>query len=333
MASEGVLFGVPMMATALTNRRLSRGLLLGISLSLLALGCGPSKADYQAQLDKYNALAAKNQATEDELAKEKARGDKLAAELEAMGFKLDEEGEEKDKLLRALEEYKARADALERIKKRFEKLRAKLEELTKLGLKISIRKNRMVISLPGDVLFASGKDELQQKGEEILDKVAKVIRDDAELAKRTYQVAGHTDNEKLSSAVVIKQFKDNWGLSLMRARTVLLFLISPTADPKNPGGGLDPSLWSASGYGETDPVASNAGKYGKEKNRRVELIMMPNVEEMLDLKSLVDEGTEEEVDPEAVKEATRAEALADAEKSEGSSKKADPKKTDAKAKP
>lgn len=315
-----------MMARTLTHRPLGRGLLLGCALTLAALGCGPSKADYQAQIDKYNQLAAKNQATEDELAKEKARGDKLQAELEAMGFKLDAEGAEKDKLVRALEEYKSRADALERIKKRFEKLRKKLEELTKLGLKISIRKNRMVISLPGDVLFASGRDDLQAKGKEILGKVATVIRDDAELAKRTYQVAGHTDNEKITSAAALSQFKDNWGLSLMRARTVLLYLIAPTGDAKNPGGGLDPSLWSASGYGETDPVASNAGKFGKEKNRRVELIMMPNVEEMLDLKSLADEGTEEKVDAEAEKEATKAQALADAEEAEG-------KKANDKAKP
>lgn len=320
-----------MMARTLTQSRLSRGLLLGCALSLVALGCGPSKADYQAQIDKYNQLAAKNQATEDELAKEKARAEKLQAELEAMGFKLDAEGEEKGKLLKALEEYKSRADALERIKKRFEKLRKKLEELTKLGLKISIRKNRMVISLPGDVLFASGRDDLQAKGKEILGKVATVIRDDAELAKRTYQVAGHTDNEKITSAAALSQFKDNWGLSLMRARTVLLYLIAPNADPKNPGGGLDPSLWSASGYGETDPVASNAGKFGKERNRRVELIMMPNVEEMLDLKSLADEGTDEKIDEASAKEAARAQALAEAEEAED--KKADAKKPDSKAKP
>lgn len=313
-----------MMARTLHRTRLvhrtALGLLAGFSLSLAS--CGPSKADYQAQLDKYNKLAKEHEATEDELAKEKARAEKLEAELEAMGYKLNATGAENDKLLKALDEYKERADALERIKKRFEKLRKKLEELTKLGLKISIRKNRMVISLPGDVLFASGKDELQAKGKEILAKVAQVVRDDNELAKRTYQVAGHTDNEKITSAVVLKQFKDNWGLSLMRARTVLLYLIAPSSDPKSPGGGLDPSLWSASGYGETDPIASNAGKYGKEKNRRVELIMMPNVEEMLDLKSLADEGTEKEIDEESQKEATRAEVLADAKEAEGPPKPA-----------
>lgn len=274
-----------MMGRILLRHRTSLALLIGSSLALGACG-GYSEEEMQAQLDKYNQLAAKNQATEDELAELKAKADQLRKELEGLGFQLSASGAERERLLDALDEYKERAAALERIKERFEVLRRKLDELTQLGLKIEIRKNRMVISLPGDVLFSSGKAELQDKGKEILGKVAKVIHDDADLSKRTYQVAGHTDNEKIQSGTALKEFKDNWGLSLMRARTVLLFLVAPADDEKKPGGGLDSSLWSASGYGDTDPVASNSDAAGKQKNRRVELIMMPNVEEMLDLKSL-----------------------------------------------
>jgi chemotaxis protein MotB len=268
-----------------------RHLLVG-SLAMVTVACGHSEKEWQAQLDKYNNLASKHKSTEEELAAVKAHAAKLEDQLEAMGFKLNAEGEEKQKLVEALDEYKKRAAALERIKARFERLRQKLEELTKLGLNIDIRKNRMVISLPGDVLFASGKDKLEAQGLDILGKVATVIRDDAELARRTYQVAGHTDNEKIESVVTRKEFKDNWGLSLMRARTVLLYLIQPVDAEKNPGGGLDASLWSASGYGDTDPISSNESKEGRQQNRRVELIMMPNMEEMLDLKSLASEPTD-----------------------------------------
>ena len=270
-----------------------RALLLG-TLALGTVGCGHSEEEWQAQLDKYNQLAAKQQSTEDELAAARAKTKALEDELEALGFQLHAEGAEKQKLLDALDEYKMRAAALERIKARFENLRRKLEELTKLGLNIDIRKNRMVISLPGDVLFASGKDVLEDKGTEILAKVANVIREDEDLAKRTYQVAGHTDDQKIESLSTKKKFQDNWGLSLMRARTVLLYLIQPVDDEKSPGGGLDSSLWSASGYGDTDPIAPNESTEGRQKNRRVELIMMPNVEEMLDLKSLASEPASEE---------------------------------------
>ena len=280
---------------------------------MLAPSCGYSEDEWKAQLAKYEALDAKNKELEAALEKERARVVELAGQLEKMGVKLSSEGSEKEKLAQdmaqmkaALAEYQQRAETLERIKQRFELLRSKLQKLTDLGLDVRIRNNRMVISLPGDVLFASGKDELRKDGERILLQVADVIRGDASLKDRLYQVAGHTDDQPLKRAA--ETFHDNWGLSLMRARQVLVFLVGspdgekktsaeaakkPLADKKTAGelerrgGGLDPKRWSASGYGETDPVASNDSPAGRAKNRRVELILMPDVEEMLDLKSLL----------------------------------------------
>ena len=124
---------------------------------------------------------------------------------------------------RALKEYQERAAQLERIKQRFEVLRDKLKKLTELGLKVEIRRNRMVIRLPGDVLFSSGDDKLRDNGVKVLDAVADVIRNDKQLAGRYFQIAGHTDNKPLKGG----RFGDNWGLSAMRARQVLLYLIAP----------------------------------------------------------------------------------------------------------
>ena len=179
---------------------------------------------------------------------------------------------------RALEDYKRRAEQLEAIKKRFELLREKLQALTKLGLNVTVRNNRMVIQLPGDVLFDSGRETLKKDGTEILVKVAEVIRNDAGLAARSFQVAGHTDDAPLQGG----RFKDNWGLSVMRAREVLAFLV----DASEKGGRLNPKKWSASGYGEMDPVKPNDTPENKQSNRRCELVVLPNVEEMLDLKTL-----------------------------------------------
>ena len=89
-------------------------------------------------------------------------------------------------------------------------------------------------------------------------------------------------------------FKDNWGLSLARARTVLIFLVTPNAPAKDPkagpvGGGLNPKHWAASGYGETDPQIGSVEQQDKDqqqKNRRVELVVQPNVEEMLNLNNI-----------------------------------------------
>ncbi len=277
---------------------------IGVGLLIAALsGCGYSEDEWQAQLAKYSELDSQHKREEAELAQTRAelletqsRATTLSDELTKMGVdvetlsaKLLAEGTEKERLVadvdelkRAVTEYQARAAQLERIRSRFEVLRGKLQKLTKMGLKVEVRHNRMVISLPGDVLFPSGKDQLRDGGKDVLMAVADVIRTDAQLAERFFQVAGHTDAQPLKGG----QFKDNWGLSAMRARTVLVFLISPVGT-KDGGGGLDPTRLHAAGYGDTDPVAGNETPAEREKNRRVELVLMPNIEEMLDLKSLI----------------------------------------------
>jgi chemotaxis protein MotB len=263
-------------------------------LGATMVGCGYSEEEWQAQLDKYNRLQSEHQGTQDklnrttaELEGAQARVSDLEKQLEAAGIdisKLKENFstqiselsatlEEREK---ALAEYKARAKQLEKIKARFELLRQKLDALTKLGLAVEIRRNRMVISLPGDVLFDSGRDTLRKEGEEILDKVASVIRADASLKVRDYQVAGHTDDKPLKGGV----FRDNWGLSLMRARSVLMYLVDPE------DGQLPVEHWSAAGFADMDPVASNATDEGRQKNRRCDLIVVPSVEEMLDLREI-----------------------------------------------
>jgi chemotaxis protein MotB len=285
---------------------LYRGILPLVLLAVSAQGCGYSEEEWKAQLDKYAQLQREHQATQGRLSQvqteldgEQARVAELTKQLEAAGVdisklnenlqgassqisKLSSTLEEQE---RALSEYKARARQLEQIKARFETLKKKLDELTKLGLNVNIRRNRMVISLPGDVLFDSGRETLKKDGKEILLKVAGVIKNDASLLSRDYQVAGHTDNKPLQGG----PFRDNWGLSLMRAREVLLFLVGQ-ADPKLPpekqGGGLPLAHWSAVGFADTDPVAPNDTDDGRQKNRRCDLIVVPSVEEMLDLKAI-----------------------------------------------
>jgi len=252
--------------------------------SLLA-GCGYSEDEWKAQLAKYNELESSSAAKQADLEKKRADLEKeleaakqrvsdLEKQLQDAGAdvkKMNSTLEDKEK---ALAEYQARAKQLEAIKARFELLRKKLDELTKLGLAVSIRRNRMVISLPGDVLFDTGKVELKKDGEEILKKVAGVIKGDKSLVDRDYQVAGHTDNKQFTGG----PFNDNWGLSLMRARQVLLYTIGK--------GDLPVANWSAAGFADTDPVAGNDTPDGKKKNRRCEIIVLPDVDEMLDLSKI-----------------------------------------------
>ncbi len=242
---------------------------------VLVLGCGHSEEEWQAELTKYNQVVLERDAKDKELQDAKARVAQLEEDLKRMGFQTAKLESTLDDQTRALNEYKARARQLEAIKARFDLLRRKLEELTRMGLAVHIRHNRMVISMPGDVLFDTGKDTLRKDGKDILGKVAAVIASDPSLRNRTYQVAGHTDNQPLKGGV----FHDNWGLSLMRGRSVLLFLVGD-------GGILPKQNWSAAGFADTDPVASNATPDGQQKNRRCDIIVVPSAEEMLDLSNL-----------------------------------------------
>lgn len=257
-----------------------------LALSLLANGCGHSEDEWQAMLAKSNAAqtdASKRQADlEKELAEAKQKNKELEDQLKNAGVNLKQAETDKSAMAstlaereKALAEYKARAAKLEAMRARFELLRKKLDDLTKIGLAVSIRHNRMIISMPGDVLFDTGKDTLRKEGEDILKKVAGVVRADKTLVDRDYQVAGHTDSQPLQKP----PFFDNWGLSLMRSRAVLLYLVG-----KN--GNMPRQHWSAAGFADTDPIANNATKDGQQKNRRCEIIVVPDVDEMIDLKEI-----------------------------------------------
>jgi chemotaxis protein MotB len=265
------------------------GLGVFVAFFLILVGCGHTDeemAQKQREIDKLNAdlQAAKAQMTQDQARYNDAQTEiaKLQGDLKAAGINVQQSKGEAERLQQALNEYKTRADQLAAIEQRFRDLKAKLDKLNSIGLKVVVRGNRMVIQLPGDILFDSGKDELKQGGKDVLSQVAEVVRNDKDLNARGFQVAGHTDNQKYPAGGA---FKDNWGLSLMRARQVLLFLIGP--QPK--GGGLDPKHWSAVGYGETDPImgtVENQTNDERQKNRRVELVVQPNVEEMLNLSNI-----------------------------------------------
>jgi chemotaxis protein MotB len=261
---------------------------LFLLLSLGITACGYSQEEWDQKVRENESLTNQLKAQTDAHKKSQSDYQEAVQEIDGLKKQLADRGANLDNLnqslaeqRKALEEYARRTEQLDQIRKRFELLQTKLQKLTQLGLKVEVRNNRMLIQLPGDVLFDSGQDHLKTEGTKILMQVADVIGKDADLSKRRFQVAGHTDSKPLVGG----QFKDNWGLSAMRARSVLLLLTSPP-DKAGVGGGLNPANWSAAGYADTDPVASNDTEDGRNKNRRVELVVQPDVEEMLNLKSL-----------------------------------------------
>ena len=124
-------------------------------------------------------------------------------------------------------------------------------------LRVIIRNGQMVIVLPNDVLFDSGKTALKAAGQDAIAKVADVLKT---IKDRRFLIGGYTDNVPIHSA----KFPSNWELSTERAVDVTKFLIAK---------GMPPEQLAAAGFGEFDPVVANDSPEHKAQNRRIEIIL------------------------------------------------------------
>jgi chemotaxis protein MotB len=137
-------------------------------------------------------------------------------------------------------------------------------------LRVRVVRGRMVVELAENILFDSGRADLKKEGEEALAQVASVLNT---IPNRDFQIAGHTDNIPIKSA----KFPSNWELSTARAVEVTRFLAEK---------GVDTARLSAAGYADTQPVAANTEPEGRKQNRRIEIVLMPNLDELPDLSGL-----------------------------------------------
>ena len=128
------------------------------------LACGYSQEEWDQKVRENESL--RTELTSERQARKKCESDHAAAnqQIDELKKQLTERGVSLDSLSaslaeqkKALEEYQRRAEQLDAIRKRFEVLQTKLKKLTQLGLKVEVRNNRMLIQLPGDILFDSGK--------------------------------------------------------------------------------------------------------------------------------------------------------------------------------
>jgi len=172
-----------------------------------------------------------------------------------------------------IKELQTKVDELEKLraqeKEQFEQAKRSLEKKLKSQIaddQVSLRMSEggLVIVLSDDILFDSGKAEIKKQAFPILDKVASVIK--SEVPEKNIGVGGHTDNVPITHSA----WKSNWELSTARATTVLHYLESK---------GIPPKRLSATGYGEYRPIASNDTAVGRAKNRRVEIVILPEYAE------------------------------------------------------
>lgn len=219
-------------------------------------GCGISKDVYQRDVQALQQQIKDLERDKGVLIGEKRR---LTDELARLG---QEKGVLSQDLKTALERMEELRRQAQKRKAALDTLKAKLQEMQAAG-KLRVRTNRglLIVEMPEQVLFDVGRYQLKPDGKASLAQLTPIL---ATLEGRQFQVAGHTDDT--GSPLT------NWRLSVNRALEVTLFMIEQ---------GMPPERLSAAGYGLYAPVEPNDTPENRAKNRRIEIILVPNIEEIM----------------------------------------------------
>lgn len=173
----------------------------------------------------------------------------------------------REKRLKEVEEVlRKRDEATNSLK---EKLQQALLGFTKSGLTVEIKNGKVYVSLTDKLLFPSGSIIIDEKGKQALTQLANVLKQQPEI---NIAVEGHTDNQKINN---LGQIKDNWDLSVLRATSVVRYL---TENEK-----VESVRMTATGKGEFQPLGANTNAESRSKNRRIEIVLSPKLDELYNL--------------------------------------------------
>lgn len=267
---------------------------LAVALSLTSC---VSKKKYQALQSQYDALLKDYAASQNSLNESRANGQTIDALLQearatnadlrarydalqgnlaqslqqnAQGnvniSKLVDEINASNRYIKELVNAKSKSDSLNMVLTN--NLTRSLSRDDLRDVDIKVLKGVVYISLSDNMLFQTGSYEISPRAMDILSKIAKIIKD-----YNSYDVLveGNTDNVPISRPNI----RNNWDLSALRASSVVQVLQNRF--------GVNPSRLTAGGRGEYNPIADNTTDAGRQRNRRTEIIITPNLDQFMDL--------------------------------------------------
>ena len=245
-------------------------------------------SEYQSAKETIAANNARIKSLEDQLAQAKASAAALQGSLDRSLnnadknnvniSKLVDQINESNQYIRHLVEVKTKSDSLNMVLTNNLTRSLSREELKEVD--VQVLKGVVYISLADNMLYKSGSYEVNERAEQTLSKIAKIIMD-----YRDYDVLteGNTDNVPINTAnEKMRNIRNNWDLSALRATSVALYLQEHF--------GVDPKRLTAGGRGEWNPLAGNDTELGKQRNRRTQIIITPKLDQFMDL---IDKAPEE----------------------------------------
>ena len=244
--------------------------------------------NYQDTKERLAASQARVSSLEDQLAQQKKDYAALQKSLDKSLSntsdnnvnisKLVDQINESNLYIRHLVEVKSKSDSLNMVLTNNLTRSLSKEEMKEVD--VQVLKGVVYISLADNMLYKSGSYEINDRAQETLSKIAKIIMD-----YKDYDVLieGNTDNVPINTeAATMKNIRNNWDLSALRASSVVQYLINHF--------GVEPKRLTAGGRGEFNPVASNDTEVGKQRNRRTQIIITPKLDQFMDL---IDKAPEE----------------------------------------
>ena len=262
--------------------------------ALLMTGCASKKdlqncqsenqrlsSEYQNAKETIAANNARIKSLEDQLAQAKASAAALQGSLDQSLnnansnniniSKLVDQINESNQYIRHLVEVKTKSDSLNLVLTNNLTRSLSKEELKEVD--VQVLKGVVYISLADNMLYKSGSYEVNDRAEQTLSKIAKIITD-----YRDYDVLieGNTDNVPVNTqSAQMKNIRNNWDLSCLRAASVVQYLQDHF--------GVNPKRLTAGGRGEYNPIATNDTELGKQRNRRTQIIITPKLDQFMDL--------------------------------------------------
>ncbi len=255
---------------AMRDQGLKIRLFASFTVVLLLGACGISKEVYHGDVNRLRgqikSLESKNQglfkdngaraAAVSKLEQDMAACTNKVAALQGQGAQLSAELQAKLTRIRELEAVAARQKAV------FDQLTKALDALVKSGkLTVSIVRGQFTVQMSEKILFDSGRYAIKPEAEETLTDLTNILRS---VANRRFQVVGHTDTDGSADF--------NWKLSSNRSRAVTTYMIEQ---------GMPPERLTFAGAGEYQPNVPNDSPEQKAQNRRIEIVLVPDLEELL----------------------------------------------------
>jgi chemotaxis protein MotB len=231
-------------------------------------------ADYGALSNKMDVMQESYKALEknsnEALQSNMSKNRDLLSQLDAKGKALAIEQERLNKSAQRLQELESLIAAKEAtMKKLKETLSNALNSFEGKGLTVEQKNGKVYVSMENKLLFNSGSWAVGSEGKKAVVELGKVLGDNPDIS---VLIEGHTDDDRFSASGPIA---DNWDLSTKRATAIVAIL----SENKN----INKQSLTAAGRGEFSPLASNATAEGKAKNRRIEIILTPRLDEIAEM--------------------------------------------------